>query len=328
MGAAVSGSKAYFGGGCLNSGSSNVIDSFDPASGSWKQLGVTLSAPRCYLTATASSSYILFAGGYFDGVSSSVVDILNGNLLTTFISSLSSPRYGIASVSLKDQIALFAGGYNSAGNSVSSLVDVYNYTSNMWSTTSLTVARHWGTAVASDSKSFIAGGIDASMILSYSTVDIYNMDTKSWTSTSLSVSRGYLTSIKVGIYTVFAGGYTGSANSAVVDIYDTVKSSWTSSLLSIARLYLSAASYGCKAIFAGGGAYGGTAYYNQVDIYDFSTFTWTTSLITLSTAVDQLSAVTIGSLMIFVGGFQSGTAKNVVNYLSFACTVTGTLFLL
>ena len=54
--------------------------------------------------------------------------------------------------------AIFAGGFYTGGG-VSDEVDIYNFTTNTWSTATLSEARVWATAAAVGDKVIIAGGM-------------------------------------------------------------------------------------------------------------------------------------------------------------------------
>ncbi len=204
--------------------------------------------------------------------------------------------------------ALFAGGTGTSSTGYrSSAVNIYDVTTNSWSTTTLPSGpRQYLAGTAVGTKAFFAGGETSSAITAE--VDIYDVSTGSWSTTALpSGPRENLAATTVGTKAIFAGG----SGSAAVDIYDTTTGTWSKGTLpSGARGYLAATAVGTKAIFAGG--YNGN-YVKWVDIYDVSTGQWTTG--TLSQAYigsyTDLVATTAGTKAFFTGGTASGT--NVVD---------------
>jgi len=118
-----------------------------------------------------------------------------------------------------------------------------------------------------------------------------------------------------GAKIVFAGGakdlvcsWDWELSSSAVDIYDINSKVWTTARLSKERSNIAVVSHGNKIFFAGGRSWenvGGGATqnvsYSNIDIYDVATNAW--SVAHLSKARESISAVTIGSKIIFAGGF-------------------------
>ncbi|MEO6219503.1 MAG: kelch repeat-containing protein, partial [Ginsengibacter sp.] len=130
------------------------------------------------------------------------------------------------------------------------------------------------------------------------------------------VSVGSLTLGAIGLVSatannkiLFAGGVRDAGNSARVDIYDITTNTWSNAELSQDREFIVAASVGSKIFFAGGEkdpwGYSPTSgtITSRVDIYDASNNSWSTA--ELSTARAGIAASSVGSKVLFVGGYSN-----------------------
>ena len=199
----------------------------------------------------------------------------------------------------------------SAGNDVfftdGSHVDIYNTSTNAWSTATLSQARFNLAATSAGNHVFFAGGIiDASGNYS-NVVDIYNTSTGTWSTATLSQARFNLAATSAGGAVYFAGGLAyngsgvngqGSGPSSVVDIYNTSTSTWSTASLSQGRYNLAATSAGNQVFFGGG--YSSSGFSNAVDIFNTSTNAWTTA--NLSHDCWNLAATAVGNTVFFAGG--------------------------
>jgi N-acetylneuraminic acid mutarotase len=189
-----------------------------------------------------------------------MVDIYDYDSLTGFWTHsydflLSEARAAMASAVVGD-LAIFAGGVK-PGYAFSDRVDIYNFTTNSWSTATLSQARGWASATTIDDKVLIAGGL-INMNNPSALVDIYNATTGEWTTDSLKVPRcsnGNAATVKGKAY--FAGG--GNFNngifyspSNVVDIYDEESDIWSTMNLIEPLVTHSVVGVGDKLIVAGG----------------------------------------------------------------------------
>jgi len=125
-------------------------------------------------------------------------------------------------------------------------VDIYDTSTNSWSTTNLSQARSRISATSAGGKVFFGGGVSKedfvplTLTLS-SVVDIYDTSTNSWSTTNLSQARYSLAATSADGKVFFGGGYSkldsnGQILSSVVDIYTiqtygTITSSKTFALL-------------------------------------------------------------------------------------------------
>ena len=194
--------------------------------------------------------------------------------------NLSIARSGIATVTAGNKI-FFAGGYNSTG--YISRVDIYDISSQSWSTAELSLPRTSIKAIACGNKVLFAGGDRGP---NTSRIDIYDLTTQSWSTAELPFApqphtNYYLAVASVGNKALFA--YPLSAQNQVtlvpVGIYDVSTQSWSTATLSDPREHFNALTAGDKVYFSGGISYSDTRASRTIDIYDNSTGTWSTSLL-------------------------------------------------
>jgi N-acetylneuraminic acid mutarotase len=223
------------------------------------------------------------------------------NTAVTQIGTLSVPR--IPAVGSAGNKVVFAGGFsynNSTNFSVTSAVDIYDITSQSWSTAQLSQARGAIAAVSLGNKIFFAGGsyLSSTVDLAYDNIDIYDASTNTWTVAHLSTPRAEIATAVVGSKIFFAGGtpnwWQGSSR---VDIYDNATNQWSIAELSEEKMYVGAVTVGQKVYFAGGEFLGGG--YSVIDIYDNATNSWSRS--SLRELIGAISGVAVGSNIYWAG---------------------------
>ena len=132
---------------------------------------------------------------------------------------LSVSRYLLAAASV-DDVAIFAGGYANAGadnipDPASDAVDLYNITTQTWSTSLLSVARGSLAAASVGSVAIFAGGHTAAVVNGLrvsdlsNAVDLYNRITRAWSTAqglydSASEPRGHGRRLSYGIGAIAA----------------------------------------------------------------------------------------------------------------------------
>src|SRR6202022_3405230 len=105
------------------------------------------------------------------------------------------------------------------GFAASDLVDVYDSSTRLWSTTKLSEPR-WGVAVAAaGGRVLFAGGRDR---IESNLVDVYDPATGSWSSSQLAVPRQQATGVGIDQRVLFAGGGTDA-----VEVFDVRSGQWT-----------------------------------------------------------------------------------------------------
>lgn len=244
-----------------------------------------LSQKRWNITVQTVGSKILFAGGsraYYPDPNrdSNVVDIYDASTNKLTHATLSEARSDIVSTSVGSK-AIFAGGtipgYGSDISRYTTAVDIYDATSDTWSTASLSKARGRISVTSVGTKAIFAGGDNYTEVGAdddeiTATVDIYDSLTNTWSTANLARARHSISAISVGSKALFAGGTAKNKNgeidkevSRTVDIFDASTNTWSQAMLSngnISRLRSVIA--GDKAIFAD----------STLDIYDSGTNNW------------------------------------------------------
>ena len=120
------------------------------------------------------------------------------------------------------------------GNNVpTNAVDIYDASTNSWSTAGRRRRRAELAAAASGTRVYFGGGSTGHYPYYSSAVDIYDTLTGSWLTASLSQARDSLAATSLGSKVFFAGGENLSGASSVVDIYDTSTGSWSTANLSL-----------------------------------------------------------------------------------------------
>jgi hypothetical protein len=131
--------------------------------------------------------------------------------------ALSKARYGLTATTVNN-IAIFAGGASSVNyriiaidivkGIVNNVVDMYNASSGMWTTATLSQAR---TRLASTTVGNLAIFGGGAIYQGYSpVVDIYNATDNTWTNTVLSEGRLDPAATTVRDLAIFAGGFNGA----------------------------------------------------------------------------------------------------------------------
>jgi len=208
------------------------------------------------------------------------------------IGTLSKARAGMAVAAAGNKI-VFAGGQSNGCTGSwcedwgSSRVDIYDVSTNTWSTAELSAHRYGIAAIAVGNKIFFAGGEsgDGAFNSLYSNVDIYDVSTNTWSVASLSLPRSSIAVAAIGNKIFFAGGEFNwnYDNTNLVDIYDVSTNTWSTSQLSEARASISAVTVNQKIYFAGGQKedrfYANPS--NRIDVYDNATNSWSTSALSI-----------------------------------------------
>jgi len=221
-----------------------------------------------------------------------------------FIGSLSEARSRMLCATVGNKI-LFVDGYKQGGTwwYDPSIIDIYDFVTNKWSTASIFGGFRDGAAIASvGNKILFAGGGDGIGDNQTSRVDIYDASANSWTVQSLSIARQGIEAATLGNKVFFAGGGSAvSANLDVVDIYNSATNTWTTDRLSEGRINISATVIGDKIYFAGGSI--GMIISKTIDIYDANTNSWSTSK--LSEPRLDMASIGINNKIYWAGGINS-----------------------
>ena len=118
-------------------------------------------------------------------------------------------------------------------------VDIYDASTNVWSTSDVSLARCLMSATSVGNLvlfggGFVRTGTSPSWVYGVTTlVDIYDMSSNSWTTANLALARFSPVAVSAGNLALFLGGMwspepNGYTGAFMVDIYDTVSHSWSS----------------------------------------------------------------------------------------------------
>ncbi len=246
---------------------------------------------------------------------------------------LSEPRSFLASATNGEKV-IFAGGFKSNILGGSNKIDIYNTTTNSWTTDSLSKAYlRVGSAVLGDKvyltcysqsesnleiinlntleknvikipnqEAFKAITINANKVFLAGGlyVDIYDIAINKWTEYELPEERYARTPASVGNKVLFAGG--AIENNFIinkVEIFDIVSQKWSTAKLSQERNDIAAIIVGNKVYF-GGGHRDDLTVTNRIDIYDAANDTW--SIDSLPLARTGMAATLFKNKLMFAGG--------------------------
>jgi len=225
--------------------------------------------------------------------------------------TLSQSRTRLAATTA-GELVFFGGGFNETGafgspGIASDRVDIYNVTSGIWTTATLSVPRGDLAATSSGTLVFFAGGWNRTVI--FNQVDIYNTSDRSWSIAKLSQARWGLAATSVGDLVLIGGGFSN-----VVDIYNVTTNMWTTATLSQPRHFPAAVTVANRyALFTGGY---GSFYLDTTDLYDVVTGVWNSTLSPLSVPREGLAAASYRDIVLFAGGatnFGCSASTNAVD---------------
>ena len=299
--------KVYIaGGGRLSTVQARAtVDIYDLNTQEWTH--DKLSVAREIISGVSCGSKVIFAGGYdFDKlVPFSDVDVYDTITKKWTTLQLSVPRFGIGTFSYENQV-MFAGGLNGfdpATQKFYSLVEIYNFDTQKWTTTSLSEAKTAFGAAVSGSNIYIVGGLTQGSVSNK--IEIYDFKTGEWSLKTLPVAHGWVSAVAIGNKLIIAGGITANnLPTDRVDIYDVETGEWTVSSLSTARA-TNSVTVCDKAFFAGGGKLNinnliwETAS-DIVDIYDPASGKW--SLDKLRNPLVNHSVIASSNHFLVIGG--------------------------
>ncbi len=196
--AGTAGNKVAFAGGwtsftCLGNGwfpasVSSVVDIYDIQTNNWTI--AQLSTPRAGIRSVSVGNKIFFAGGE-NGISTAYdnVDIYDVSTNTWTLVHLSTPRAYLATAVLGNKVFFGGGYYYTVGSPTatplgrSNIVDIYDITTNQWSTATLSgTTTGLYTATALNDKVYFAGGNNNGII------DIYDNNANSWSTSNFQIS--------------------------------------------------------------------------------------------------------------------------------------------
>jgi kelch-like protein 20 len=262
---------------------------------------------------TAKDTVMVTVLSNFGACSEDSILIVKGTATITPIGTLSQARYVQAATALDKLV--FAGGLVDGGpgqpTAITDRVDIYNLSTQTWSTTKLSEPRNGLKSITVGNKIVFASGEWNGNNVPKS-IEIYDAALNTWSSVVLS-SPLYNSRVLVSANNKVFITATNYLLSTKLDIYDAASNALSTSQLSQARFEPSATANGNRVFFAGG--YQNTDWDDnpidfsaRVDICDASTNTWSTA--ELSEARYGIAAASIANKIIFAGGYGSNNASN------------------
>jgi len=220
--AAVSkGNKVLFAGGSnFDIVCTSVVDIYDFSTGTWST--DNLSIARGGMAAAVVGDLAVFAGGFINGGEvSSRVDIYNFATDTWSTDELSEARVWASAVTVGNKV-IIAGGMKSFPNIPSNVVDIFDASTETWSTkTPLSVPRAWISAGTVKGKAYFAGGCNVAnggIIYDLTDIiDIYDVANETW-STDVLFQPKMGQGLSVGNYFLVAGGNSDEGLLSLVEI--------------------------------------------------------------------------------------------------------------
>jgi N-acetylneuraminic acid mutarotase len=306
------GYTSYTGGNPANY--SSRVDIYDITTGQWTI--TQLSEPRVLGAAAVLGNKIFFAGGSNANGLRTTVDIYDVSSNTWSITQLSQARGGIAGGTINNKV-LFAGGMIfipiGGGYYTSQLldrVDIYDATTNSWSTASLSEGRYCindlekiNVTVVGDKIFFSGGTCNGFGDCSSNRIDMYDAVTNTWSYENYMAQNGgsLFSGIAAGNknYRV-TGEYWAGGN--IVEIRDEITHTTSYECLS-GTLYRSPVSKGNKLIFPVSRFPQSTSDYKltHFDVYDLATNGWSISNLP-QPGVDLRSFISVNNEVYALGG--------------------------
>ncbi len=217
------------------------------------------------------------------------------NIQLTPFGKLSITRNQITVATAGNKI-LFAGGRLTSGASISR-VDIFDFTTQNWSTAELSTPRTLMSAGSIGNKIFFAGG-GVPGFWGTTRVDIYDASTNTLSVAELPSRTALVSLAAAGTKMFFAGDGVPYGD---INIYDVAANSWSTKTLPEPRIHTNATAAGNKIYFAGGNKFtGGNSFpvTSTIDIYDNVTDRWTVSSLVQPTTGMSSITLSFGKLVV------------------------------
>lgn len=179
-----------------NAGLANTIDLYALSTQDWS---LSIETPHLNAAVAVSGDKIYFGGGgyYYDDYYSAI-DVYDAANNTWGHLSFSEAKTLVAGAAIGDKI-LFAGGFKTGGdylpNNIETLVEIYQPSTNTWSSVPLSEPRGGITSTTVNNKVYFAGGWNTAVS---NKIDIYDATTNSWSNSTLSYLPTARTAIAYG----------------------------------------------------------------------------------------------------------------------------------
>ncbi len=309
---AAASNKILFGGGMVTGAYSSRVDIYNTTTKSWSTAELTKPERQGMVVATVANK-ILFAGGgdNDNGGTTTRVDVYDASNNTWSTAELSKGREYLAAATLGNKV-FFAGGTSwetdASGYSTwvtSNVVDIYDNSTNTWTTDNLSESRSDLSATAAGNKIYFAGGYKGPFTTNLSkTIDVYDGTTSSWSTSQLWEAKASHADITIGNKIFWAGGVfnnngLGLYPSNHVEIRDII-TGVTSFACFIPKIMFKAVVKENNIVFFSGNLGNGHLSGNEFDMYNLTTNKWST--LVLNTEIYDATVISVNNTIYVAGG--------------------------
>ena len=192
--------KIVFAGGMeQNSGGSSVARTIDLYDLSTKGWSLSIQTPHLEAAVAISGNKVFFGGGgYYYSDYYSAIDVYDAQNNIWANLSFSEAKTLVAGAAIDNKI-MFAGGFKKSGdyfpNNFENLVEIYEPSTNTWTSVALSEARGGITSAIARDKVYFAGGWNTAPS---NKIDIYDAATNSWSTSTLNFLKTAKTAISLG----------------------------------------------------------------------------------------------------------------------------------
>ncbi len=232
LAAAAVNNKIYAFGGSSSSGTTAVTEEYDPTSDTWA-IKTSMPTPRSYLAAGVANNTVYAIGG----LNSTGRPVSTNEAYTAANDSwstkanMSQPRSDLAAASDSDLVYVFGGYSGNASTCIGNVcnnLEVYNYTTNTWTSKASVPTPRYRLAGSSFNNTIYAIGGAFPSCAPCSFTFLYNTTANNWTlKEPMSVGLAYSSAAAVNNVVYVIGGYQGGSNLSSNFAYDTTTNTWT-----------------------------------------------------------------------------------------------------
>lgn len=267
---------------------------------------------------------------YTTGKPSKTILVYDVSTRTLTWKELSLARTSIGTVAAGTKI-FFAGGITNNDDDehpvVTDVIDIYDASTDVWSTAKLSQARAFVKAATVGNKVVFAGGLKSNVLSNRA--DIYDMQTNQWTTAEFSGEPRVIERVVANQHHLyFLGGFTKwdnvtgfaftlTAPAKTIDIYNGSSGGWSMDNMQLVRYGFSAVSVDDKIIIAGGvaGMYPYDKITSHVEIIKLPNMERSNSCLSSPTAWygTEAAALRNGSVVFYLGNSYEKRKFNIYN---------------
>jgi uncharacterized repeat protein (TIGR01451 family) len=318
-----------FAGGVSGTGITNILEEYDPNTGSVVSSGYMANNRGIHTATLLSGGKVAIIGGFGSGggMLSSVEIFDSAAASFTATGSMATARGVPTATLLPSGKVLVAGGGTLSG--AVATAEIYDPAGNIWSPAGTLVdARYFHTATLLPSgKVLVAGGTNGSDLVS---TELYDPLINSWlTGGNLATARSGHTATQLHSGKVLVTGGT-SAGSVVtaVEIYDPATNGWSlAAALGTPRVYHVATLLPDGRVLVTGGSNNFNSAIAPAELYDPATDSWSSAGSLATGRHDHVAALLPNGKVLVTGGWQSGPLNSAELYdpVSNTWSATGSL---